>query len=42
MDGMGGRGHGGRMIIGPEKLIPPHGGYRKLKGLQVVQAASML
>jgi four helix bundle suffix protein len=29
----------GEMNAGPEKLIPPHGGYRKLKSFQVAQLA---
>jgi four helix bundle protein len=28
-----------RSMIEPEKLIPPHGGYRKLKSFQVAQLA---
>ena len=39
MDGIYMLGHNGRAMSEPEKLIPPHGGYRKLKSFQVAQLA---
>jgi four helix bundle suffix protein len=31
------RGTGGEAMAEPEKLIPPHGGYRRLKSFQIAQ-----
>lgn len=39
MDGKCRPGHNGRLMSEPEKLIPLHGGYRKLKSFQVAQLA---